>query len=159
MHRDLKPENILLDSKKHAKVCDFGISTLIDVDDQRRTRTRTHGIGTLDYMAPELYDNTRPYNEKVDVYAFGILVMFILTKGHPPNINIANVINAIEIPVPNTINEFSKSLIRRCTSFDYHDRPSFDQILQEIRDNNYRLIDDLTEDQINSIIKHLNYDE
>lgn len=159
IHRDLKPENILLDSKKHVKVCDFGISTLMDVETQRRTRTRTHGIGTLDYSAPELYDNNRPYNEKVDVYAFGILMLFVLTKGHPPSINIADVLNAVPIPIPNTINVLSRDLISRCTAFDYHDRPSFDEIVQIIAENNYKLIDNLTDDQINNIINHLNYKE
>ena len=64
IHRDLKPENILLDSKKHVKICDFGIASIIDLETQRRTQTRTYGIGTLGFMAPELYDN-KPYNQKV----------------------------------------------------------------------------------------------
>lgn len=159
IHRDLKPENILLDLKKHVKICDFGIATIIDIDTQRRTQTRTHGIGTLAYMAPELYDENKPYNEKVDVYAYGIILYFILSGGNYPNINIADIINAKEITVPDTINDLSKDLIKKCTSYDYHSRPSFNEIVQIIRENDFKLINNLSEQNIEEIKNHLNYNE
>ncbi len=37
------------------------------------------GAGTPAYMAPELLDG-RSYNEKVDVYAFGVLLNELLTR-------------------------------------------------------------------------------
>jgi serine/threonine protein kinase len=38
--------------------------------------------GTYDYMAPEIMLN-KPYDEKVDAWAIGVL-LFELTQGYPP---------------------------------------------------------------------------
>ena len=150
IHRDLKPENILLDQKKHVIICDFGISTFISIDTQRRTQTRTHGIGTLLFMAPELYENDKPYNEKVDVYAFGILMYFILSKGKYPDLSITDVVMKKQIKVPKSINDVSSQLIKNCTKFEYNDRPSFEDIVETIKRNNFKLIDGI-DDKIDEI--------
>ena len=154
IHRDLKPENILLDQKKHVIICDFGISTFINIDTQKRTQSRTHGIGTLFFMAPELYENDKPYNEKVDVYAFGIIMYYILSKGKYPDLSIADVVNKKQINVPNSINEVSSQLIKDCTAFEYNDRPSFEQIVETIQRNDFKLIDGI-DDKINEIKAYL----
>ena len=42
------------------------------------TRTRTHAhTGTPEFMAPEMYEER--YNEKVDIYAFGMCVLEMIT--------------------------------------------------------------------------------
>ena len=38
-------------------------------------------LGTPEFMAPELYDEN--YNEKVDIYAFGMLLLEIITRDVP----------------------------------------------------------------------------
>ncbi len=40
-------------------------------------------IGTPEFMAPELYDEK--YDEKVDIYAFGMCVLEMVTKEYPYN--------------------------------------------------------------------------
>ena len=50
MHRDLKPDNILLEYKNfrfNIKIIDFGFST--------KAKTATQGLGTVGYIAPEIY--------------------------------------------------------------------------------------------------------
>ncbi|EFC47798.1 predicted protein, partial [Naegleria gruberi] len=50
IHRDLKPANILMDANWTAKVCDFGISKIME----STAHTTTLYAGTLFYLAPEL---------------------------------------------------------------------------------------------------------
>ncbi|CAM0878919.1 unnamed protein product [Alopecurus aequalis] len=72
-HLDIKPQNILLDEHFTAKVSDFGLAKLID---REQSSVITRLRGTPGYLAPEWL--TSVINEKVDVYAFGIVIMEIL---------------------------------------------------------------------------------
>ncbi|CDK27650.1 unnamed protein product [Kuraishia capsulata CBS 1993] len=75
IHRDLKPENILLGFNNTVKISDFGWSV-------HASRRRTTMCGTLDYLPPEMVE-AKPHNEKVDVWALGVLLYEFLV-GHPP---------------------------------------------------------------------------
>ncbi|EQC33980.1 TKL protein kinase [Saprolegnia diclina VS20] len=67
IHRDLKSRNVLLDSKKGTKLTDFGESR--EMDDN----TLTNGIGTYQWMAPEVILG-KEYTVAADVYSFGVLL-------------------------------------------------------------------------------------
>ncbi|XP_074282675.1 cysteine-rich receptor-like protein kinase 44 [Silene latifolia] len=75
LHRDLKPANVLLDDNKNAKLCDFGISKLLERD---QSSTSTVCCGTRGYLAPEIVKGIRKISEKVDVYSFGIVVLEVV---------------------------------------------------------------------------------
>ncbi|DBB17397.1 TPA: hypothetical protein ACH3X3_014429 [Trebouxia sp. C0006] len=97
LHRDIKPENIFLTGKHKLKLGDLGLAIR---SNEELPFTRS---GTLDYMAPEVLANptadiqegpkvtkaelkargVRPYDEKVDVWATGILA-YELVVGRPP---------------------------------------------------------------------------
>ena len=87
VHRDLKPENILVEEvvpaepeyrEVYIKLTDFGFAS-IGTSDLRGD------IGTPLYKAPELFDQgARNYDEKVDVWAFGIIAFFLLSGGNHP---------------------------------------------------------------------------
>ncbi|CAE7903713.1 unnamed protein product [Symbiodinium necroappetens] len=79
IHRDLKPMNLLLTKHHEVKVADFGISRMLaEADDYNMTG----GIGTTRWMAPEVMRHMC-YDEKVDIYAFGLIVYF-MSSGRIP---------------------------------------------------------------------------
>ena len=72
-HRDIKPENLMLD-KGQIKMIDFGFACLYD---------NCHGKrGTCHFLPPEHYilDEIDDWH-KIDVFSFGITIIFLLTDG------------------------------------------------------------------------------
>lgn len=80
VYRDLKVTNIGFDADGHTKLFDFGLSRKLPddssklIDDTYKMSTR---VGSCPYMAPEVWKK-KPYNEKVDVYGFALLLWEIL---------------------------------------------------------------------------------
>lgn len=149
IHRDLKMKNILITSKKHVKICDFGISRSMELTTYT---SRTIGIGTLPFMAPELFNQKGKYNEKVDVYAFGVVMYFILTKGEMPDFT--GIGEYGNLRLPKSINKLSQSIIKKCWSKSPSERPSFKEIKNQIIENEFSLINGI-EDEVQSILDHL----
>ncbi|KAJ6673147.1 RECEPTOR PROTEIN KINASE TMK1-RELATED [Salix viminalis] len=75
IHRDLKPSNILLGDDMRAKVADFG---LVKNAPDGKYSMETKLAGTFGYLAPE-YAATGRVTTKVDVYAFGVILMEVMT--------------------------------------------------------------------------------
>jgi len=89
-HGDLKSSNILIDDTLHARLCDFGLTTLIHSINTIDPATRSNGgQGTVQYMAPEIMDpesfGLRHAHASLegDIYALAI-VMWEVFAGRPP---------------------------------------------------------------------------
>ncbi|GAA0163604.1 hypothetical protein LIER_19427 [Lithospermum erythrorhizon] len=74
--RDLKTSNILLDENFNAKLSGFGLAKLSPSADESHAMSRV--MGTFGYIDPEYY-RTGQFNVKCDVYAFGVVMVEMLT--------------------------------------------------------------------------------
>ncbi|TXG70590.1 hypothetical protein EZV62_005525 [Acer yangbiense] len=91
IHRDLKPANILLDHNLVSKIGDVGLSTKMNSDTSfvSTTYRETGPVGTLCYIDPE-YQRTGIISQKSDVYAFGMVILQLLTA--KPAIALAHIV-------------------------------------------------------------------
>lgn len=143
VHRDLKAENILLfgvaggnSGSPQAKVSDFDRAVLLSAGTKLN-----EPVGSLFHMAPELLA-WQPYDWKVDVYAFAILMFEVLHEGARPYDNVATgmpgslpraefadrVVNEDYRPVWRHADPGLQALAARCWSADPTLRPDFDEI-------------------------------
>lgn len=76
MHRDLKCDNIFINGHVgEVKIGDLGLSGV------KEREKADSVIGTPEFMAPELYEES--YTEKVDIYAFGMCLLEIVSMEYP----------------------------------------------------------------------------
>ena len=83
VHRDLSSNNVLLISNVRAKVTDFGMAKLSDLNTRISHLTFTMCPGTDVYMPPEAVQDRPVYTEKIDCFSFGVLVIQMLTHQFP----------------------------------------------------------------------------
>ena len=106
IHHDIKPENILITSKGHFKLSDFGLSKTLeeDVDSDSQINKNLKNfvefnklfvnlgndenenkdaVGTLNYMAPELFTDKYPQGGGVDYWAIGVLIFDLFSFSLP----------------------------------------------------------------------------
>jgi len=77
VHRDLKLENMLLTDNDVVKICDFGWSAEVRIEEMLQTT-----CGTTSYWAPEIWEGALQ-DEAVDLWALGCLLYEVLA-GHAP---------------------------------------------------------------------------
>ncbi|CAH6420222.1 Protein kinase [uncultured virus] len=79
LHLDIKSTNVVLQdiNINHPFLIDFGLSLIVD---DAKTGVYNHNTRvTIDHRAPEILAGSRIYNAAVDVWAFGIMMLYILS--------------------------------------------------------------------------------
>ncbi|POG78396.1 serine/threonine-protein kinase [Rhizophagus irregularis DAOM 181602=DAOM 197198] len=160
VHRDLKPENLLIDKQGVLKLADFGWATY--VQDFTNSSLKTI-CGTLDYLAPEMVKR-QSYNEKVDVWALGI-ICYELLVGVPPfeSIGFPLTIQRIvldEVMIPDYVSKEARDIIIMLLQKDPINRPSMEQVLNHpwIRMYNKSSPQNSTQTKLTkTIITNINY--
>ena len=144
VHHDLSPNNVLLNVVSFVtKVTDFGMSRAINPS----AFTRKSSIkGTLAFMAPEALHDPPRYNEKLDVFSFGNVIISTLTyewpnPGPPTQYHRDHLVALNELQrrehyvVKFTAQEKQLFLpiVRRCLENRPDKRPSSVMLVQELR--------------------------
>ena len=82
IHRDLSSNNVLLIGEgSRAKVTDFGMSKLMDMNPRMTPLTQVPG--TPAYMPPEALISPPHYSSKLDCFSHGVLAIQIITRNFP----------------------------------------------------------------------------
>ncbi|KAM5568742.1 hypothetical protein ABKV19_016326 [Rosa sericea] len=134
IHRDLKSSNLLVDKNWTVKVGDFGLSRL---KHETFLYTKT-GKGTPQWMAPEVLCNESS-DEKSDVYSYGVILWELATEKIPwDDLNAMQVIGAVgfrnqRLEIPKDVDPQWASMTERCWHSDPACRPTFHELLEELK--------------------------
>ncbi|XP_021803143.1 non-functional pseudokinase ZED1-like, partial [Prunus avium] len=123
IHRHIKTEHIFLDQDYVAKLSEFQTSVPIPCGE---INVDAKVFGAPHHFAPELYTCGR-YNEKSDVYHFGIVLCDILTGKNTADLQAFEVVADLE----STLDDRSMGQVAECTKLalwcleqDPYDRPT-----------------------------------
>lgn len=131
IHRDIKPNNMKLDEEGIIKIFDFGLSRNSNLN------AMTMGfVGTRGFSAPELYTHEEvSFTSAIDVYSFGITVLYLATKSITPPL--------LQMPPDEAskgcfdcdyLNKYPtlKLLFEKCLNTDPKKRPSMKEVKDKI---------------------------
>ena len=135
IHRDLKSLNLLVDASYVVKITDFGLSRVLTKD----TTATPHG--TYAWRPPEMWLN-ETYDNKVDVYSYGIVLWEIITRAIPfENQSFEQIKTAVlagtRPAVPSTNDPILHEVIdlmQACWQGDPNIRPGFDHICEGLNE-------------------------
>ena len=85
VHRDLTDKNILLDADGVVKIGDLGQSKLKTAD-----YFSTGQPGAIPFMSPEAMKEPSHYNEKLDLFSLGVLMLEVATQ-QPPRVKMVGI--------------------------------------------------------------------
>ncbi|MGV3623696.1 MAG: serine/threonine-protein kinase [Archangium sp.] len=125
-HHNIKPENILFDAWGNAKLGDFGLSRVIEVDQSKGMPQVFVGTGGMGYMSPELIARAKDAGPSSDVYGLGILLYEMLTGQIPGR----------RSPLPSEVNSDAPAKLD----------PIFDKMTQDRKDSRYPDFEAVLED-------------
>ncbi|KAL8142384.1 hypothetical protein V2J09_015416 [Rumex salicifolius] len=153
IHRDFKSSNILLTKNLEAKISDFGLAKLMP--EGQETHVTAMVLGTFGYFDPE-YTSTGKLTLQSDVYAFGVVLLELLTGRRAIDLSQGSADQNIILQVRNMLNDRKKlrkvidpdlprnsytiesiimfaSLASRCVRIDSSERPTMQECVRELQ--------------------------
>jgi len=85
IHCDIKPANLLLNESEQIKILDMGLARFQNSDKGKADSNdlNQNVIGTVDYMAPEVAEDSANVSPQSDIYSLGCVMFFLLTGEIP----------------------------------------------------------------------------
>ena len=83
IHRDLTTRNVLVSKDERAKVGDVGLSRSLHGDHPTDVLAMTQAPGTLLYMSPESLLEEAKYDQSLDIFSLGVLMMALIRRREP----------------------------------------------------------------------------
>lgn len=126
--QDLKPGNLLMDEDGSLFIADYGLADIADRTILSRSTMATGG--TPAYMAPEQYDSQIGISDKTDIWAFGCVVVEMLTGVVPwsgkksQEIMMALLVKKQVPDIPQGLPTELETLLRDCLSLEPAHRPT-----------------------------------
>ncbi|KAG4399747.1 hypothetical protein AAZX31_08G280700 [Glycine max] len=153
VHRDFKSTNVLLDANFEAKISDFGLAKLMPEGQETHVTARV--LGTFGYFDPE-YTSTGKLTLQSDVYAFGVVLLELLTGRRAVDLNQGPNDQNLVLQVRHLLNDRKKllkvidpemarnsytmesiftfaNLASRCVRSESNERPSMVDCVKEIQ--------------------------
>ncbi|CAL5421393.1 unnamed protein product [Camellia sinensis] len=153
VHRDFKSTNILLNTNFEAKISDFGLAKLMPEGQETYVTARV--LGTFGYFDPE-YTSTGKLTLQSDVYAFGVVLLELLTGRRAVDLNQGPNDQNLVLQVRHILNDKKKlcrvidpemrrgsytmesiamfaNLASRCVRTESSERPSMEECVKELQ--------------------------
>jgi serine/threonine protein kinase len=141
IHRDIKPSNILVNKHGCVKICDFGISKIVDDESFSSNTTHSGEKGTYMWMSPEVLAHEK-YDWSSDIYSLGLILFYIWTQRKPFSDQHMNTVQIMyakfqnKLVINSTGNKRVDYIVKMCIMHNPKDRPTTEYILKYLTEIN-----------------------
>lgn len=103
VHRDLKPANLLVNNDCDLKICDFGLSKVLNCSEEGDAFGNTDYVVTRFYRAPEVILLASKYTKSIDMWAVGCILCELINRkpiftGKDYKDQIVKIVSALGMP-------------------------------------------------------------